>query len=79
MHPTFDYYQVGLVSNTYDDYDHISRKIDIRYFLSVEGNVREMTAKRMIREVIFVEDYDPNTEDEVDKQNEDLQEDEEDK
>ena len=79
LHPTFDYYQIGLVNNTYEDYDHISRKIDIKYFLSVEGNVREMTAKRMIREVIFVEDYDPNTEDEVDKQNEDLQEDEEDK
>ena len=77
LHPTFDYYQVGLVSNTYDDYDHISRKIDIKYFLSVEGNVREMSAKRMIREVIFVEDYDPDQEDKVDKKNEESQEEEE--
>merc|ERR1711872_446738 len=40
LHPTFDYYQIGLVNNTYEDYDHISRKIDMKYFLSVEGNVR---------------------------------------
>ena len=34
----------------------------------MEGNVREMSAKRMIREIIFVE-----IEHEVDEQNEDLQ------
>ena len=73
LHPTFDYYQIGLVKDTYEDYDHISRKIDIQYFLSVEGNVREMSAKRMIREIIFVEDYDPNIEHEIDEQNEDLE------
>ena len=38
----------------------------------MEGNVREISAKRMIREVIFVEDYDPDIEHEVDKKDEDL-------
>ena len=56
LHPTFDHYQIGLVKDTYEDFDKVSRKIDIKYFLSVEGNVREMSAKRMIREVIFAED-----------------------
>ena len=57
LHPTFDHYQIGLVKDTYEDFDKVSRKIDIKYFLSVEGNVREMSAKRMIRVVIFAEDF----------------------
>ena len=45
LHSTFDYYKIGLVKDTYEDYDYISRKIDIQYFLSVEGNVREMQGR----------------------------------
>ena len=37
-----------------------------------------MSAKRMTREVIFVEDYDTNIGHEIDEQSEDLQRDEED-
>ena len=51
--------------------DQISRKIDIQYFLSVEGKTREKSAKRMIRKVIFIEYYDFDDEEEIVDLNED--------